>query len=394
MFNPKDFYRKLDSILTEIYTAKSTDVLPTVLNTLLDFLGTDLHIVDGRIYEDNGGCLDLIFSTGSRKYPEHIPMTDPGINLIIQHGCFIFNEPDDLKNTLVNAKTHTTPAAFELNYEEHHWFFVFELDFGWERDEIQFSLNTIRKVLFSRLSSEQFQNYISQAEMIQRSLLPTKAPAIENLDIAGRSVPTEIVGGDLYDYMEFDKTHLGIAIGDASGHGLPAALLVRDVVTGLRMGVEKHLKMTYAIERLNRVIHRSRLSTSFISLFYAEVESNGTVIYVNAGHPPPLLIGNDGFDELNVSGLVLGPLPDIQLKRGFRALEPGDILVLYTDGLIERTNALGEQFGIGNLKNVVFDHRNKPARDIVAAIFDAAQKFGNDSKWLDDVTAVVVKKIA
>ena len=393
MFNPKDFYRKLDSLLTEIYTAKSSDMLPTVLNILLNFLGTDLHIQDGRVYEDDNEQLNLIHSTSKRHYTTCIPLDDPALDLIARHGCYIFNDPDDLKNSVLNTKTHTTPAAFELSSDEMRWVFVFELDYGWEREQIQFALNTIRKVLISRISSEQFQNYITQAELIQRSLLPRKAPQIDGLDIYGKSISTERVGGDLYDYFVFDDQHLGVTIGDASGHGLPAALLVRDVVTGLRMGVEKHLKMTYALERLNSVIHRSRLSTSFVSLFYAEVETNGNIIYVNAGHPPPLLIGHKGFDELDISGMVLGPLPEIKLKRGFKEMDADDILFMYTDGLIERLNGKGDQFGIGRLKNMILELIDQSAETIVQTVLEEAWRFGKKNKWIDDVSAVAVKKV-
>ena len=92
------------------------------------------------------------------------------------------------------------------------------------------------------------------------------------------------MGGDFYDFHDLGEGTLGIAIGDASGHGLPAALLVRDVVTGLRMGIEKELKVAHVFEKLNRVIHRSRLSSRFVSVFYAELDRDGNLVYVNAGH--------------------------------------------------------------------------------------------------------------
>ena len=95
--------------------------------------------------------------------------------------------------------------------------------------------------------------------------------------IAGFSKPAELVGGDLFDYFNFDNEEFGVCIGDASGHGLPAALLVRDVVTGLRMGLEKQMKMVYTFKKLNNVIYRSVYSTRFISLFYAEIQKDGNL---------------------------------------------------------------------------------------------------------------------
>jgi len=109
-----------------------------------------------------------------------------------------------------------------------------------------------------------------------------------------------------------------VAVGDASGHGLPAALLVRDVVTGLRMGVEKEAKMAEAMEKLNRIIHRSTLSTRFVSLFYGAIESNGNFRYVNAGHPPPILVNGSRIKRLKATGTILGAVPEISLHRSFR----------------------------------------------------------------------------
>ena len=393
MLNPKDFYRKLDTLLSDIYKIKGIDVLPTVLKELVDFLGIDLHIIDGCLYEDDDDKFNLIFSTNEKKAAPHLLTNEKVVQLILEHSCYIFNEPAELLNSSFISWKNLTPAGFVVNNEETRWIFIFGLDYGWEREEIEFCLNTVRKVLNSRISSEQFQNYLHQAELIQRSLIPKKCPEINGFDIAARSIPTEFVGGDLYDFVIFDAEHFGIAIGDASGHGLPAALLVRDVVTGLRMGIEKQMKMTYALEKLNRVIHKSRLSTSFISLFYAEIELNGNMIYVNAGHPTPLLIKEKEIEEFPIGGLVLGPLPEVRLKRGFQLIDKGDILVLYSDGLIERKNQFGEPFEVERLKNMVINNKQLPATDLLDLIIDEVYRFGDNTKWVDDVTVVLIKKM-
>ena len=392
MLNPKDFYRKLDALLSEISKVEGADILSTVLEELVNFLGNDLNIVDGRLYEENVSRFDLVNCTGNRSYPKSIPKTDTALNLILSHGCYIFNELHDFIGTYLEHSYQTVPACFIVSKEEKQWIFIFELGTGWEREEIELSLNTVRMILNSRISTDHFQNYIHQAELIQRSLLPEKIPEVGTYDIAAKSIPTEIVGGDLYDFILFDSKHVGVAIGDASGHGLPAALLVRDVVTGMRMGMEKHLKMTYALEKLNRVIYQSRLSTSFISLFYAEVETNGNIIYVNAGHPTPLLIKEYGIEEFTIGGVVLGPMPEVKLKRGFNFMEKGDVLLLYTDGLLERQNKLGEPFEIQRLKQLAFEKKNLPAAHILDQIIEEVYKFGNRKKWVDDVTIVVIKK--
>ena len=178
---------------------------------------------------------------------------------------------------------------------------------GWVLEELDFALNTIRASLDARLVDERVRGSFREAAEIQQSLLVEEPPHFPGYDIACRSVAAEEVGGDFYDFVSFDGEMLGIAIGDASGHGLPAALLVRDVVTGLRMGIEKELKVAHVFEKLNRVIHRCNLSSRFVCVFYGELERDGNLIYVNAGHQPPILFfrepaGPPGEMELTIGG--------------------------------------------------------------------------------------------
>ena len=395
--NPKDFYRKLDTFLSEIYHIVSENILSVVLKELVNFLGKDLNIQNGRLYEldvDRFVLIQCINLDESCSQDKTLPLDNEAVQLVLQNGSYIFNDPHLI--LLIESKTKCdllTPVAFFVQREDQIWMFVFELQQGWDREEIDFSLNTIRKVLNARISSEIFQNYLHQAELIQRSLLPKSPPKIEGFDIAGKSISTDIVGGDLYDFIEFDKETFGVAIGDASGHGLPAALLVRDVVTGLRMGLEKEMKLTRALEKLNRVIHRSTLSTSFISLFFGEIETNGNLVYSNAGHPPPLIVSGYNIQTLDQGGFVLGPMPEVKLKRGFAFLNPGSVLILYSDGLIERLNRYGVPFEIERLTKTVLEYQHLSAEELVNLIIDSAYNFGNKSKWKDDVTVVAIKNV-
>jgi len=167
---------------------------------------------------------------------------------------------------------------------------------------------------------------------------------------------------------------------------------VRDVVTGLRMGLERELKIAHVFTKLNRVIHRSTLSSRFVSVFYAELEKNGNLIYVNAGHQPPLLFdtGKDRVIELTTGGTVIGPLPEVRFHRGMAYLRPGDLLVMCTDGILERRAKDGTFFGEERLREVVRQHRTAGATAILEAIFDAAETFGAGRAWEDDATVVVV----
>lgn len=168
--------------------------------------------------------------------------------------------------------------------------------------------------------------------------------------------------------------------------------MARDVIIGLRMGLENQTKMLHTLKKLNRVIFDSAYSAMFISLFYAEMETNGTLFYVNAGHPPPIFVNRNKAIELESTGLVFGALQEIDLRRSFIEFLPDSVLVLITDGILERENSLGEEFGLERLIQLVTDNLDKDAGEILKVIFKTTNEFGNNSKWKDDATVVVIKR--
>jgi len=168
---------------------------------------------------------------------------------------------------------------------------------------------------------------------------------------------------------------------------------VRDVITGLRMGAVDQHKISTTMQQLNRVIHQSGLVSRFVSLFYGELEETGNLSFVNGGHCPPLLFAGDGrVFELPSNGPVLGPLPDAVYKRSFANVRPGEVLVMFTDGLIERERPGGDQFGTEGVIPLVQGMMDAPAEEIVNALLDAVRAHGDDAPWADDVTVFVVKR--
>jgi sigma-B regulation protein RsbU (phosphoserine phosphatase) len=268
---------------------------------------------------------------------------------------------------------------------------------GWDRERVDFALNVLRAALGLHLLEERVRLSFRQVAEIQESLLREAAPQVPGFDVAYKSIPVEEVGGDFCDVVHLGEDLVGFAIGDASGHGLPAALLVRDVVTGLRMGIEKDLKVAYVFTKLNRVIHRSNLSSRFISVFYGELEADGNFIYVNAGHYPPILFFKDPPGpqqqmELATGGTVIGPLPEAEFRRGFARVRPGEVLVLCTDGILERRDGKGEFFGTEGLSAVVRQHMEASAQEILDRAFETTVAFGEGRPFDDDATLVVVKR--
>jgi sigma-B regulation protein RsbU (phosphoserine phosphatase) len=146
------------------------------------------------------------------------------------------------------------------------------------------------------------------------------------------------------------------------------------------------------VERLNRVIHQSGLTSRFISLFFGELERNGNLSYINAGHPPPLLLDTRGIRELTVGGMLLGPDPGATYKLGFVHVDRGASLVAYTDGVIEREDASGTIFGLERLGEWLRSAAEMPSEDAVADLVAKLQAYGGGTPFEDDVTIVMVRR--
>jgi sigma-B regulation protein RsbU (phosphoserine phosphatase) len=260
------------------------------------------------------------------------------------------------------------------------------------RDDILFSLNLVRYAINQRLRAERYESLIVEAQRIQQSILPQRVPQYEGFDIWGKTVPAEVISGDFYDFIPVSDNILGIAIADGSGHGLPAALVVRDIYMGLRMATDRDFKIIRTLEKLNHIIHRSRLTTKFVSLFYGELETGGILIYSNAGHNPPFLLKrNNRCDQLAYGGPVLGPTPDATYTRGFAKLDPGDLLCLYSDGIVEAHDRHDREFGVDRLQRLVKQHRTRSAAEVGREVLARVEKWGR--KGEDDRTIVIVKAV-
>ena len=389
IFQPKAFYRKLDALLTRIGEGASMkEMLSLVLDELVESVGEDLGIKSGCVYRLLGGAYrktDQLSGSGAGSYPASIPKNNEAIELLLRHKSYIFVDTVD--------PPWGRNSVAVLFAEDDEYLLVMMLRDSWVREILEFSLNTIRSTLNFSSSTSRFSADLQEAYEIQKSLLPRIEPEFEGYEIAGRMEAAERVGGDLYDFSVLEEGVLSFAVGDASGHGLPAALLARDVVTGLRMGMEKEMKISSVLRKLNNVIHRSRLSTRFISLFYGELEPEGTLVYVNAGHPTPILFKSDGIERLNVGGTILGPLENTDFNRGFAFMEPGDLLVLYTDGVLEATNADGDIYDEKRLIEFVKANISSPAFEIIRDLFKEIRDFAGSVRLQDDTTAVVIRRL-
>jgi len=400
--DPKQFYRKMERMLARIAgESHDDDFLPLILENLVSSFGEQLRFGNGHMYRELFGAYELLHTSGSTDlFPARISVTDPAAQQIYKHGAFLFEMPEELPDWY-KPQEDDAPQFVAFRVEGapgYQYLFMFSLKEGWQRAELAFCLNGVRFSLNTRLKSEAAQSELETAAAIQRSLLPQRPPEFDGFDIAVRSKPAEAVGGDLYDFIELENELLGIAMGDASGHGMPAALLVRDVLMGIRMGVGTNLKMLYAMKKLNRVIHKTTLSTRFVSVFYCELARSGGILFTNAGHTSGLIISGDDYStihRMDPTGPIMGPLPDIPLERDYAEIPPGGILVLYTDGITERTEKDGSIFEEEGLIRLVQKHADRSAATIVNEVFEYSLSLDHQSDLFeDDSTLMIIKRSA
>ncbi len=396
MIEPKTFYRELDALLATIRIEKTDgDLLPRVIQKLQNTFQETLQISEGRIYEQRGNEMVLVYpaqQAEEHKWASIIPMGAEPVQLAIKHRSYIYDR-EELNTAFYTgyAENSFQSTAIWIHNQEKQWMLVFRLLPGWIREEISLFLNAVRTSINYRIFTELMEDRLEHAAEIQKSLLPKSKFELKGYDIYGFSQPAELVGGDFYDYFEYAEGSFGVAIGDASGHGIPAALLVRDVVIGLRMGLAQETRLVHTIKKLNTVIQKSTYSTNFVSMFIGDIESDGHVFYVNAGHPAPFLITR-GVRECPATGITLGFLADIPLSRSHIHMPPESILVMYTDGIIERTGETGEQFGRKRLIKLVQKNKELSANEIANKIFQQVYDFGQRTAWDDDATLVILKR--
>jgi len=301
-------------------------MLETILETLLERFRHKLGFSGGRIYKRRGDDYYLCCGFGSsrgapvglrvpRDYPPHRRTLEDGL-LIMRLGEAGFDEAFE-RAIGVSA----TFAAITVGEGPTH-VIAFSIDGDVREEQILYSLTAVRHVINLKLEQQRVSGMIEESRLIQESLLPQRPPVFEGYDVDGRSRAADRVGGDVFDYLTLSSRLLGIAIADSTGKGIPAALLARDVVTGLRVSVGEDVKVARTIRRLNQVIHRAALSRKFVSLFYAELGLDGTLVYCNAGHDPPVLLARGGFRRLEAGGPVLGPIPGAHYQVGRSASSP------------------------------------------------------------------------
>ncbi len=233
------------------------------------------------------------------------------------------------------------------------------------------------------------------ARQIQFTLLPAGKYSREGLiDIRAGTIPANTVGGDYYDVLELEEDRLGLAIGDVSGKGIPAALLMAYLQASLRALVgEEEQPLSELLAKINRHISRNTPSNSLITFFYGVLDLRSLKFnFCNAGHNRPFLVRRDGcLFELTEGGLPLGVDIGRPYEEGSIQLEPEDLLFCYTDGVTEAADEQGEEFGADRLERLVRDRRRSTPEEISVAVVQSVKSFVQDTRFRDDLTMLIAR---
>lgn len=233
------------------------------------------------------------------------------------------------------------------------------------------------------------------AREVQSSLIPRVTPDIAGWDFAARWKPARQVSGDFYDFVPVGQ-RLGIVIADVSDKGMPAALFMALSRSIIRASVTSTRSPAEDIDQANRLICADSTDSMFVTLFYAQLDpETGELVYVNAGHNPPLLYraNQDELIELTRTGMVLGLFEAVDFEQGTVQLNPADFILLYTDGVSEAMDAHNREFGKERLRRVLLENRQALAEDMAEALEQALTAFTGEAAPSDDITFVIVRRL-
>ena len=359
----------------------------------LSFISETLHVSRVAVLLNGGGTLRLAYAVGYSPAPQlEIPADSP-----------------DVEKTAREEMGAELILPLSLNRKV-----LGLLSLGPKRSEEPYSKADVRllgsvatqtgmALENSRLTAEiaaeiarreRMNRELEIAREVQERLFPQELPEVAGLDYSGTCRPALGVGGDYFDFLLLPNNMLGIAIGDVSGKGIAAALLMAGLRASLRgQTIDGAHNLAGLMNNVNKLVYESSSSNRYATFFYAQFDPSTRILaYVNGGHNPPLVFRKTGkLMRLEAGGPVVGLLPTFGYEQAFVTLEPGDVLVAFTDGISEAMNSADEEWGEERLVETVRQLGDRPAKEIVSGLIEAADRFVAGAKQHDDMTLIVAR---
>lgn len=406
----KRLLRTIDSIASGSFKTNS-ELLQSVVEQIVK--SSKFDVTGGRIWKLNPSkkSYKLIFQTGNvQKIPEDFNLqikAYPIFDRISAERTILADET----NKMLKAKgifRYSASGVGKKVYVQGKKYYEYLLAVNSDNigDDLRYTLNIVATVLTSKLKekflSQSRKNLIEdidKAKELQRSILPEHEYKFHFYEIFGVTIPAETVAGDFYDYLKIgdDEERLGIAVGDAASKGLAAAAEAMYISGAIRMASTFQMKISPMMFRINQLVNKIFSDDRFSSLFYGEISTDkkGLFLYANAGQNPPIFYSkkNGMITKLNPTGPLLGPAPNSKYETDSINFKDGDILVIFSDGIVEAANDKYEFYDENRLEQLVKKVANLSAKEITHSILDDVIKFStSDSRYQDDKTIVVVKR--
>ena len=323
------------------------------------------------------------------------------INMPVMDGLTLLTKISEIKNTVLrsiiisaygdleNIRTAMNRGAYD--------FITKPIDLNDLEITVEKSLKeieTYKQALTSREKLIAIQQELDIATVIQTSILPKTFPDKKEFDIYAKMQTAREVGGDLYDFFLIDKYRLGVVIGDVSGKGIAAALLMAVSKTLLKATALKGIPADNILAEVNNILVDDSPSNMFVTVFYGVLDTrNGAFEYSNGGHNTPFLVSSNGEVKPldNVGGLILGAVKDAEYQSNVIMIKPGESIFLYTDGVTEAMNKNEEEFEESRLLKCLSGKVNVTSMELIQHTFDEVHNFSNGIEQSDDITCLALK---
>ena len=398
-------YETLETIIERIVSNLTDSAIHAqLLASIVDELGPEIGITGGRLWEQRGDNYVLIQKhRGKKDVPLgfQVPQDYIPIQILRKEGCVCHERGDqsldrDLERELgvdeFVAVAIGIDAAYIASFDT-----TTEIAAGRQPELFEDQRRALRRIArataIALSNAYRHQQALRERDFAYRMLLdmlPDAPPNFADFDIYGKSIFSDELGGDYYNFIRLPNGDLNIVIADAKGHGMTAAATVSLLHNALlRSMVQTEAQMGEVVTRLNRKLMKRTTEDNFATMSYIELSPDGAISYCNAGQNPPLLFSSSGYHELTAGGPILGVFDSIPYETGQEQLAENGVLVQYTDGVTEATNEEDELFGVQRLVEIIQEHRTSSSEEIVNQVLEAAMDFGQN--LADDMTVIVAK---
>lgn len=406
----KRLYKTIDALASKHFESES-ELLFEVLKQLID--NSDINISGGRIWKLDARkkVYRLLYQMGKlQKIKKNFELQIdeyPVLALVSKFRTILANETNEVLIKKGIFKYSASGIGFKKKLgKEFYYDYLLAVNSDELNLELKYILNIVSTVLTSKIRERRLASSrknliedIDKAKQLQRSILPEHEYKFHNYDLFGVTIPAETVGGDFYDYLKIgdDEERIGVVVGDAASKGLSAAAEAMYISGAVRMAGNFQLKISPMMYRINNLINKIFKDDKFSTMFYGEIsnDTKGLFLYANAGHNPPIFINkkNNKITYLQPTGPLLGPAPNSKYETDSINFDKEDLLVIYSDGIVEAANEKFEFYEEKRLENIILKNINKTPKEIALSIIEDVQRFStSDSQYQDDKTVVVIKR--